>query len=245
MMSLTDPLLSSVEPTGSLSSSNDARPKSFLHDEMNEFNLIFSELVASPQRRWPFRDSGLLPFKSPTSSPSPSTTEADTQGSLSPVIHKTLKDEKSNIPSHGLLRIKSAPLGLEVRETIPDVATDSVPSLNETLEEGNPGLSIEPVSCIPSPINKDVVASPISEDVVAELRGKDAQTHSPPRRHSEGSCVTIAGGCKAPSSSAGPRSKGFGSLDALECNGLPEDAGKICDPMNEVIYLNKRGNMLQ
>lgn len=40
-------------------STTDRRPKSFLHDEMNEFNEIFSELVSSPLRRIDFRNAAL------------------------------------------------------------------------------------------------------------------------------------------------------------------------------------------
>jgi len=225
MMSLTDPLLSSIDldPSGSLSpSSVDTRPKSFLHDEMYEFNQIFSELVASPQRRFPFRDTALPTFKSP-SSPSPS--EADAQGFSSPVAlsSATMKDE-SNTTSRGLLRIKSAPLGFDSRESTPKSATDSVLSVFETFQEENHSLSGEPVSCFPSDRN---------DGALAEVRETDIRTHLPPHHPSEGGCVTTAGACTAtPSSSNGQGSKGFGS-----CH--PEDGAKICDPVNEVIYLNQ------
>lgn len=235
MMSLTDPLSSAdMDPAGSLSLSSDTRPKSFLHDEMYEFNQIFSELVASPQRRYLFRDPLCLPaFQSPGSPSSPAAVaEAEDSSSsvAASILRKAPKDE-TNVSSHGLLRIESAPLGFQGHEPTSDGATDSVPSFEKTFQEGNHSPSSEPVSCILSHRN---------EDVVAELRVTDTRTHSSPRRHSEGSCVTLAS-----SSSTGRRSRGFSSLDALECNSHPGDVGKICDPMNEVIYRNKHGNLLQ
>lgn len=203
------------------------RPKSFLHDEMDEFNQIFSELVSTPQRKFPCRDPGLL------------------CGGIRPshVIDSVLKPAVRDESLRQLLRVKSAPFGFSARE-LNGTSSSSVSDSDACNED----LSIvtDVHFC-----NQDCVQMGSSDDSHDQApcsafcktdemstggqNGNSGKETQPLRRHSEDDC-SLSFASDADSTLTDEQMKELVTLNTLQPVSANVEKVKLYEPMKEVRF---------
>lgn len=197
------------------------RPKSFLHDEMDEFNQIFSELVSTPQRKFPCRDPGLL-----CGGIRPS---HDIDSVLKPAVH----DESLR----QLLRVKSAPFGFCARESngTSSVSDSDACSEDSSIVNDVNFCSPDCVQMGSSDDSRDQAPRSVfckTDEMFAGQNGNSGKETQPLRRLSEDDC-SLSFASDADSTLTDEQMKELVTLNTLQPVSANVEKVKLYEPMKE------------
>lgn len=204
--------------------SGEKRPKSFLHDEMDEFNQIFSELVSTPQRKFPCRDPSLLCNRIPSSH------DADL------VLKPAVRDESLRV----LLRVKSAPFGFGIRKSDGTTSVSDSGACNEDLSIVNDIDFCSP-DCVQMGSSGSHDQAPCfmfckTDEMFAGQNGNSGKETQSLRRLSEDDC-SLSFASDTDSTLTDEQMKELVTLNNLQPVSANVEKVKLYEPMKEVRFL--------
>lgn len=214
------------EESDSSSGTGEKRPKSFLHDEMHEFNQIFSELVSTPQRKFPCRDHGFLFSGTQSSVPS-----KELSGKLSD--RDTVS--KSVVHTDTDVCITSPSIGVDSCESSDSLSIDNRGTRGRELSQTRDVILHGPdsthVDCSNCP-NKASCLLPVKADETSTDKHGQTNEEIQTTKHSKGDCGTSAIS-DINSASSEAQTKGLATPIDLKSVCLNCEHAKLYEPMNE------------
>lgn len=217
------------EESDSSAGTGEKRPKSFLHDEMHEFNQIFSELVSTPQRKFPCRDHGFLFSGTQSSAPS-----KELSGTLS---HRDTVS-KSVVHTDTDVCIVSPSIGVDSCESGDSLSIGNRGTRDRELSQTHDVILHGPdsthVDCSNCPSDASCLLPIKADETFTDKHGQtneEIQT----TKHSKGDCGTsVISDINSASSEA--HTKDLATLSDLKSVCLNCEHAKLYEPMNEVVF---------
>lgn len=217
----------------SASGSGEKRPKSFLHDEMHEFNQIFSELVSTPQRKFPCRDHSFLFSGTQSSVPS-----KELSGKLSDIdaVSKSVVHKDTDVC------VKSPSLGVDSCESNDSLSIGNRGTRGGELSQTSDEIPHKPdsthVNCNNCPHEDSCLLLPVKTDETFTDQHGQTNEHTQTTRLSKDDCSTsVISDNDSASSKA--QAKDLDTPSDSKSVSLNCEPAKFCEPMNEVVFSSK------